>query len=162
MGVVWTNLALVCIWATLALTVGIKSYLMIHVPVLAFSGMAGLWLFYLQHNYEYAYWRRGEEHVYQASALAGSSYFELPRLLQWFSGNIGFHHIHHLSPRIPNYFLERCHRRLPEMPDLVTLNLRTSLHSLSVRLWDESEERLISFGEWKRRKRDRSSVAPSA
>ena len=123
--------------------------------------MAGLWLFYVQHNYELAYWRRSTEHDYMDATLIGSSYFVLPPVLQWFSGNIGFHHIHHLSPRIPNYFLESCHRRLPEMPDLARLDLRTSLRSLSLRLWDEADQRMISFGEWKRRKRQqRSGVSP--
>jgi omega-6 fatty acid desaturase (delta-12 desaturase) len=161
LSVIWTNLALASIWTTLALTVGIKSYLMIHVPVLLFSGVAGLWLFYVQHTYQFAYWRRTADHDFMDAALIGSSYFELPRVLQWFSGNIGFHHIHHLSPRIPNYFLERCHRRLPEMPDLARLSLRTSLRSLSLRVWDESDESLISFGEWKRRKRHEGSRVPS-
>ena len=152
MSVIWTNLALGAIWTTLALTVGIKSYLMVHIPVLALSGMAGLWLFYVQHNYEKAYWRSSADHDGIQAALAGSSYFALPPVLQWFSGNIGFHHIHHLSPLIPNYSLESCYRQLPELPDVVVLNLRTSLRSLSLRLWDCSTERLISFGELKRRR----------
>jgi len=158
LSVVWTNLALIAIWTTLALTVGFKSYLIIHIPVLAFSGMAGLWLFYVQHNYEYAYWRPGDDYDYAAAALFGSSYFKLPAVLQWFSGNIGFHHIHHLSPRIPNYFLESCHRSIPDMPKITKLGLRTSLRSLSLRLWDDASQRMISFGEYERYKRQ---IGPS-
>ena len=150
--VIWMNLALGAVWTTLALTVGFKSYLMVHLPVLVLSGMAGFWLFYVQHNFEFAYWRKSPEHDGAQAALTGSSYFALPRVLQWFSGNIGFHHIHHLSPLIPNYSLESCHKELPELSNVVKLNLRTSLHSLSLRLWDQSADRLISFGEWKRRR----------
>lgn len=159
MSVVWTNLALVAIWVTLALTVGLKSYLMIHAPVLLFSGIAGLWLFYVQHNYELAYWRKAEEHDGSEAALLGSSHYRLPPVLQWFSGNIGFHHIHHLSPRIPNYFLESCHRSLPNMPNITTLGLRASLRSLSLRLWDDASQRMISFGEYERQMRRRQQVA---
>ena len=151
--VVWTNIALVVIWITLALTVGFESYLRIHLPVLLFSGMAGLWLFYVQHNYEFAYWKRTPEHDNATAALLGSSYYRLPRVLQWFSGNIGFHHIHHLGPRIPNYLLESCHRSLPEIPNITTFGLRASFRSLSLRLWDETSQRMISFGEYKRLRR---------
>lgn len=155
MSVLWTNLALLAIWVTLALTVGIKSYLLIQAPVLAFSGMAGIWLFYVQHNYEFAYWKRGGEHDNADAAWLGSSHYELPRVLQWFSGNIGFHHVHHLNPRVPNYSLEACHRSLPSLSGITKLDLRTSLRSLSLRLWDESTQRMISFGEYKRVKRQR-------
>jgi omega-6 fatty acid desaturase (delta-12 desaturase) len=117
--------------------------------------MAGLWLFYVQHNYEFAYWRNADTHDSAAAALLGSSYYRLPRVLQWFSGNIGFHHIHHLSPRIPNYLLESCHRHLPEIPTVTTLGLRSSLRSLSLRLWDETSQRMISFGEYERVRRRR-------
>lgn len=149
MSVIWTNLALLAAWVALGLTVGLKAYLLVQIPVLSLSGIAGIWLFYVQHNYEHAYWQAGEAYDYDAAALHGSSYFRLPRVFQWFSGNIGFHHIHHLSPRIPNYFLESCHRSLPELPDITIIDLRTSLRSLSLRLWDERSQRMISFGELK-------------
>jgi omega-6 fatty acid desaturase (delta-12 desaturase) len=150
MSVVWTNLALIAIWVTLGLTVGIGSYLIIHIPVLAFSGIAGLGLFYVQHNYERAYWRRGDTHDYAEAALLGSSHLKLPRLLQWFSGNIGFHHIHHLSPRIPNYSLESCHQSLSDLPGVTTIGLRECLQTLSLRLWDDEAQRMISFSEYER------------
>lgn len=145
--VIWTNLALVVAWVALGFTVGLKAYLMVQIPVLALSGIAGLWLFYVQHNFEHAYWRAGDDYEYEAAALLGSSFFKLPPVLQWFSGNIGFHHIHHLSPRIPNYLLESCHRSLPDLPDITIVDLRTSLRSLSLRLWDERRQRMISFAE---------------
>ena len=150
MSVIWTNIALVTIWTTLAFTVGFKSYLLVHLPIVAFSGMAGLWLFYVQHNYEHAYWRGGDNHDYAEAALLGSSYFKLPAVLQWFSGNIGFHHIHHLNPRIPNYSLESCHRHMPDLPKINVIDLRSSLRSLSLRLWDDATQRMISFGEYQR------------
>jgi omega-6 fatty acid desaturase (delta-12 desaturase) len=153
MSVIWTDLVLVIIWTAFAFTIGLKSYLMVHVPILGFSGMAGLWLFYVQHNYEHAYWKKTDEHDPAAAALLGSSYFKLPGVLQWFSGNIGFHHIHHLSPRVPNYSLESCYRSLPNIPEVTTLGLRTSLRSLSLRLWDDANQRMISFGEYQNRQK---------
>ena len=103
----WTNLAILGVAAGLSWIFGIKAYLLIQLSVMMVAGSAGMWLFYVQHQFEGVYWERGEAWDYTAAALQGSSFYKLPRILQWFSGNIGFHHIHHLSPRIPNYHLER-------------------------------------------------------
>jgi hypothetical protein len=89
---------------------GFKTYLLLRSGVLLVASVAGVWLFYVQHQFEGVYWERREEWDYCTAALKGSSFYKLPKILQWFSGNIGFHHIHHLSPRIPNYNLEKCHR----------------------------------------------------
>ena len=119
------------------------------------AGTGGVWLFYVQHQFEDAYWERGEDWDYTAAAMQGSSFYKLPKVLQWFSGNIGFHHIHHLSPRIPNYNLERCHRSDPMFTEIEPMTLRASLKSLSFRLWDEKAKKLISFRRMKKRNRER-------
>ena len=111
--VYWTNLAILGMAAGLSWIFGLKAYLLIQLTVLVVAGSAGVWLFYVQHQFEGVYWERGEEWDYTAAALQGSSFYKLPKVLQWFSGNIGFHHIHHLSSRIPNYNLEKCHKADP-------------------------------------------------
>jgi omega-6 fatty acid desaturase (delta-12 desaturase) len=141
----WMNLAILAMAVTLSLLVGIKAYLIIQLSVMAISGGAGIWLFYVQHQFEAAYWERGEDWNYTAAALQGSSFYKLPRVLQWFSGNIGFHHIHHLSPRIPNYNLQRCHDADPIFKQVQTMTLRASLRSLRLRLWDETRKKLVGF-----------------
>ena len=103
-----------------------------------------MWLFYVQHQYENVYWERHDEWDYADAALYGSSFYKLPRILQWFTGNIGFHHIHHLSPRIPNYELEKCHTENP-MFQVEPLTLRTSLKSLRIRVWDEDRHKMVGY-----------------
>ena len=109
------------------------------------AGSAGLWLFYVQHQFEGVYWERSEDWDYATAALKGSSFYKLPKVLQWFSGNIGFHHIHHLSPRIPNYHLEKCHRAEPLFQTVKPVTLFGSLKSLTFRLWDEQRRRLVGY-----------------
>ena len=140
-----TNLALTAILAALVLTIGLKAVLLVHLPILVISGAAGVWLFYVQHQFEGVYWQRGEQRDYVDVALKGSSLFALPRVLQWFSGNIGFHHIHHLSPRIPNYRLERCYREQPVFQGVDRITLLSSLRTLRLRLYDEATRRLVGF-----------------
>ena len=89
--------------------IGLKAYLLIQVPILYIASVHGVWLFYVQHQYENVVWKRNDIWDYKEIALQGSSFFKLPKILQWFTGNIGYHHIHHLSPRIPNYYLKKCH-----------------------------------------------------
>ncbi|MBI4915931.1 MAG: fatty acid desaturase [Acidobacteria bacterium] len=140
-----TNLALALILLLAAVTVGLKAVLLVHLPIMAVAGAAGVWLFYVQHQYENVYWERGGQRDYVAAALQGSSLYQLPRVLQWFTGNIGFHHIHHLSPRIPNYRLERCHKEQPVFQQVNRITLLSSLRSLGLRLYDEQARRLVSF-----------------
>jgi omega-6 fatty acid desaturase (delta-12 desaturase) len=109
------------------------------------AGSAGVWLFYVQHQFEDVYWERGNKWDYEKAALQGSSYYKLPRVLQWFSGNIGFHHIHHLSPRIPNYHLEKCYRSEPLFQRVKPLTLLSSLKSLKFRLWDERRRTMVGY-----------------
>lgn len=143
--VYWTNLAMLALAATLIWILGFKAYVLIELPVMMVSSSAGVWLFYVQHQFEGVYWQRHGEWDYTAAALEGSSFYKLPKVLQWFSGNIGFHHIHHLSPRIPNYNLEKCHQAHPLFQSVAPVTLRSSLKSLTFRLWDEPRHRLVGF-----------------
>ena len=143
--VLWTDLALLLIVGAAALTIGWQAYVLIQIPIMVIGGAAGVWLFYIQHQFEGVYWARHEKWDFVAAALQGSSYYKLPRILQWFSGNIGFHHIHHLSPRIPNYNLESCYNSLPLFQAVKSITLRSSLKSLKFRLWDERSRRLVGF-----------------
>lgn len=143
--VYWTNLALGSIAAGLIALFGLKAYLIIQLTLLATAGAAGVWLFYVQHQFEGVYWERNENWDYAEAALKGSSFYKLPKVLQWLSGNIGFHHIHHLSPRIPNYHLEKCHDAEPLFQTVKPVTLIGSLKSLTFRLWDERRRRLVGY-----------------
>ena len=144
--VCWTNLALLALAAVLSWIIGLKAYLLIQLPVTMVAGMAGVWLFYVQHQFEGVYWQRHGQWDYTAAALEGSSFYKLPKILQWFSGNIGFHHIHHLSPRIPSYYLERCYNANPAFQRVTPLTLFSSLKLLTFRLWDEAHHQLVGYG----------------
>jgi acyl-lipid omega-6 desaturase (Delta-12 desaturase) len=145
-GVHWTNAALLAIVGVMSLTIGIKAYVLVQLPVIAIAATAGVWLFYVQHQFEDVQWERRDAWDYEEAALRGSSFYKLPRVLQWFSGNIGFHHIHHLSPGIPNYKLESCHKQVPLFRQVKPVTLLSSLKALSFRLWDEQQKRLVGFG----------------
>lgn len=142
----WMNLAIVAMAAGLSAIFGWKAYLLIQLTITLFGGAIGVWMFYVQHQFDGAYWERGEAWDYTTAALQGSSFYRLPRVLQWFTGNIGFHHIHHLSPRIPNYNLERCHRSHAIFREVKPLTIWASLRTLRLHLWDEQQRRLVSFG----------------
>jgi len=124
---------------------------MILLPLLSFASRFGVWLFCVQHQFEGVYWERDGEWDYLTQAMDGSSYYKLPRVLQWFSGNIGFHHVHHLSHRIPNYNLERCHYENEMFRRVKEITLFASLKSLTFRLWDEDKRELVSFAAVSRR-----------
>jgi acyl-lipid omega-6 desaturase (Delta-12 desaturase) len=144
-GVHWTNAALLVIVVLMSLTIGIKAYLLIQLPVILFAGIAGVWLFYVQHQFEGVYWERRQDWDFVEAAVRGSSYYKLPRVLQWFTGNIGFHHVHHLSPAIPNYSLEKSHRENALFQEVKQITLWSSMRSLSFRLWDEQRKELVGF-----------------
>ena len=141
----WTNLALALLVGGMIWLVGLKAFLMIQLPIIITASSIGTWLFYMQHQFEDTYWSGNEGWDYTLAALQGSSYFKLPKILQWFTGNIGFHHIHHLSPRIPNYLLEKCHQENPLFQETVVLTLGSSLKSHFLTLWDEEQKKLIGF-----------------
>ena len=140
-----TDLALAAIFGLLFATIGVKATLLVELPLMAIAGAAGIWLFYVQHQFERVYWERHEKRDYLAVAMEGSSLYALPRVLQWFAGNIGFHHIHHLSPRIPNYRLPKAFREQPLLQRVDRLTLLSSLRSLRLRLYDEATRQLVSF-----------------
>ncbi len=142
----WTNLGLLGMAAGMSWLFGWKAYLIIQLSVMAVAGSAGIWLFYVQHQFDGVYWERGADWDYTTAALKGSSFYKLPRILQWFSGNIGFHHIHHLSPRIPNYNLERCHKSEPLFQTVKPVTLFASFKSFTFRLWDEQRRKLVGYG----------------
>ena len=158
--VYWMNLAIFGMAAGLSAIYGIVPYLMIQLIVIAVAGSAGVWLFYVQHQFEDVYWERGDQWDYTAAAMQGSSFYKLPRILQWFSGNIGYHHIHHLSARIPNYNLEKCHKAHPMFQRVKPITLFSSLKSFKFRLWDESNKRLIGFGQLRKMLRHQKRPAP--
>ncbi len=143
----WTDVALVLIFAFFSWWIGFGAVVAIVFPVIVIASSVGTWLFYVQHQFERTYWEHTPEWDYTLAAMHGSSYYELPKLLQWFTGNIGFHHIHHLSPRIPNYNLEKCHRENPLMQRVERLTLFASFKTTSLTLWDEKRRRLVSFRE---------------
>ena len=143
--VAWTNLAIVGLAAGMSWIFGLKAYLLLQVLIIMVAGTAGIWLFYVQHQFEGVYWERSADWDYATAALKGSSFYKLPKVLQWFSGNIGFHHIHHLSPRIPNYHLEKCHRAEPLFQTVKPVTFFASFKSLTFRLWDEQRQKLVGY-----------------
>ncbi len=161
LSVYWTNLALLVMAAGLIWAFGWKAYLVIQLTVLMVAGTTGVWLFYVQHQFEGVYWERGENWDYAMAALKGSSFYKLPRLLQWFSGNIGFHHIHHLSSRIPNYHLEKCHKAEPLFQTVKPITLFGSFKSFTFRLWDEQRRTLVGYGHLRALRKQQREAARS-
>jgi omega-6 fatty acid desaturase (delta-12 desaturase) len=127
------------------LTIGFRTYVLVQLPVILIAGAVGIWLFYVQHQFESVYWARHEALDRMRAALEGSSYYKLPRVLQWFSGNIGFHHIHHLRARIPNYNLQQCYEEIPALQATPPLTIRESLRCAWLDLYDEQQHKLIRF-----------------
>ena len=160
-GVHWTNASLLAIAVLMSLTIGVKAYLLIQLPVIMITGTVGLWLFYVQHQFEGVYWERRKEWGFAEAALQGSSFYKLPRFLQWFTGSIGFHHIHHLSPGIPNYNLEKCHGENPMFQRVRPVTLWSSMKSITFRLWDEQRKKLVGYGRLRAIRREKLlSVRP--
>ena len=155
----WTNLALGILWGAEIALLGWEQMLLINLPIIIIASTVGTWLFYVQHQFERTYWEHTEQWDYTLAAMHGSSYYKLPRVLQWFTGNIGFHHIHHLSPRIPNYRLEQCHAENPLFQRVVQLTIRDSLATAYLTLWDEEHQRLVTFGEASAARHMATSVA---
>lgn len=155
---VWgMNLAIAGMAAGMIAIFGFLPWFIIQMTAMAVAGTCGVWLFYIQHQFEDAYWERGEDWDYTEAALKGSSFYKLPKILQWFSGNIGFHHIHHLSSRIPNYNLEPCHRSDPMFSEVNSITLFGSLKSVTFRLWDEKDRKLISFGQLRKQEKQQAT-----
>ena len=146
----WTNLVIASLIIILSRIIGWQAFLAIQVPITILMSTIGTWFFYVQHQFEDTYWENQANWEYSLVGLQGSSYYKLPKVLQWFSGNIGFHHIHHLSPRIPNYLLEKCHTENPIFQEVVVLTLWSSLRTSLLSLWDEDQKKLVSFNHLKK------------
>lgn len=140
-----TNMAILFVIGIASWTVGLRTYLLIQFPLILIAGSLGLWLFYIQHQFENVYWARHGSWDPIKVALEGSSYFKLPQILQWFTGNIGLHHIHHVRPNIPNYNLQQCQDEIPAFRSIKAITLKTSLRSLYLALCDEKNQKLVSF-----------------
>lgn len=144
-----TNVSVIVLYTLLCLAIGWQAFLMIQLPIMFVSGLLGIWLFYVQHQFEDSYFEEEENWDYVKAAIDGSSYYKLPKLLQWVTGNIGFHHVHHLSPKVPNYYLEKAHDSTPPLQQATTITIRSSLKALRFRLWDESSKTFVGFHEAK-------------
>ena len=143
---VWlNNLALAAAFLALGFAIGWHTTLLVHLPIVLIAGAAGVWLFYVQHTFEDAYWARKDEWDSSQSAVAGSSFYDLPRVLHWFTGNIGYHHIHHLASRVPNYRLREAFESSPLLQAAPRLTLWTSLKSARLKLWCEETKRMVAF-----------------
>lgn len=140
-----TNLALVVFYSAIAFFVGWLPLLAVYLPILIVTAWAGGWLFYIQHQFENTYWEGSDKWSVQEAALMGSSHYALPKVLQWFTGNIGIHHIHHLCAKIPNYKLQECMDAKPELQTVNRLTIRESLKCINFKLWDEEKNQLVPF-----------------
>jgi acyl-lipid omega-6 desaturase (Delta-12 desaturase) len=153
-----TNVLIVTVIGLLCWAIGWQSFLLIQGSVFMISGAAGIWLFYVQHTFEDSYFEEDKEWEYVKAAVEGSSFYKLPKLFQWLTGNIGFHHVHHLSPRVPNYKLEEAHKNTLPLQNVPTITLGKSLSSLRFRLWDESSKNFVSFKDIKSLTKESISV----
>ncbi len=143
--VLFTNLLIFLVVLAASSTIGWRTYLLIQLPVLWLAGAMGIWLFYVQHQFEGGYWARKQDWDPMRAALEGSSFYNLPPVLRWFSANIGYHHVHHLNPRIPNYCIKQCCEAIPALRDKASLSLGKSLSGIHLKLWDEERSELVGF-----------------
>ena len=155
-----TDLALVLVIAGMCWLVGWEGFLIVQLPALLVTGTVGIWLFYVQHQFEDTYWQSSESWRYEDAALKGSSYLKLPRILQFLTGNIGFHHVHHLSARIPNYNLQAAHDENPALHAVPTISLRDGLRATRLKLWDEQQGKLVGFAAARSSRRGAATAAP--
>lgn len=146
-----TNLSILAIFLMVTFTVGFKYYLMIQIPVLYVAASGGVWLFFIQHQFEEVYWEHHSNWDFVRAALEGSSFYKLPLVLDWITGHIGYHHIHHLNPKIPNYNLKRCYKEINGIENENTITFFKSFKLSLLSLYDESTGRLIRMKELKRR-----------
>jgi omega-6 fatty acid desaturase (delta-12 desaturase) len=145
--IVLNDIALAILISVMWFTIGIDRFLLVQVPLIVISGTVAVWLFYVQHQFENTYWKEHAEWDYYRACLEGSSHLVLPKVLQWFTGNIGLHHIHHINSLIPNYQLQKCYDENPELHQVTHLTLWSSFKCLRLSLWDQDKERLIRFSD---------------
>jgi omega-6 fatty acid desaturase (delta-12 desaturase) len=147
-----TNVAIASVAAGLIWFIGVWPFLLVQLPIIFLAGSVGVWLFYVQHQFEMTFWAHEGGWSFEEAALHGSSYYDLPEVLRWFTANIGVHHVHHLCSRIPYYRLPRVLHDYPELRGVSRLTLLQSFQSVRLVLWDESQQRLVSFREIDRRR----------
>ncbi|MFH2035514.1 MAG: fatty acid desaturase [Candidatus Zixiibacteriota bacterium] len=152
LSVTFTNAAIAVIITLTVITLGWKAFLFIQLIPILIAHIGGVWLFYIQHQFEGVYWKRDYEWNFVNASLQGGSFYKLPAVLRWFSGSIGYHHVHHLNSRIPNYNLNRCQKNVKTLQITKPIGIGLSLKSMFFRLWDEENDKLISFREIKRRR----------
>ena len=140
-----TNLAIACVVVGMCALVGIQEFLLVQLPITLLAGSVGVWLFYVQHQFEDAYWARQGGWSFHAAALQGATHYDLPRVLRWFTANIGIHHVHHLVSKIPSYRLGEALADHPELRDVGRLTPAQSLKCFRLALWDEESRRLVTF-----------------
>lgn len=147
--VIITNIALLSIFLVLGFLFGFREIILVQMPIIVIGTSIGVWMFYVQHQFEGVYWERSDQWSFLRAGLEGSSFYKLPALLQWFTGNIGFHHIHHLGPRIPNYNLQKCYQENPEF-QVKPLTIMESLRCMRLNLWDEANKQMVGFSSLKK------------
>ena len=145
--VIQTNLMLAIVLGAIFWLVGVQAWLLVQMPVVVLAGTMGVWMFYVQHQFEDVYWESAESWSYSDAALRGSSYLRLPKVLQFFTGNIGLHHVHHLSAKIPNYNLQRAHDEIEIFQGVPVLTIRDGLRSIRLKLIDPASGRLLTWAE---------------
>jgi omega-6 fatty acid desaturase (delta-12 desaturase) len=158
--VIVTNLAMAAVVGAIWLTFGPTAWLLVQLPAAIIAGTAGVWLFYVQHQFEDVYWENAEAWSYADAALRGSSYLKLPKLLQFFSGNIGLHHVHHLSAKVANYNLQRAHEEIPIFADVPVLTVREGLRSVRLKVIDPQSGRMLTWNEVRARRLKPAFRAP--
>jgi omega-6 fatty acid desaturase (delta-12 desaturase) len=145
--IIFTDIMIALIIVAAHYTVGVRSYVAVQLPVLLLSSTIGVWIFFINHQFEGVYWAHDDKWDRFQAAVKGSSFVNFPSILRWFTANIGFHYIHHLNYRIPNYNLDRCYREIPELHEVQPLKFLRVLRSLNLALWDDNSQRLIGFEE---------------
>lgn len=153
-----TNVLIVALVGLLCWALGWQSFLLVHGSIFLIAGSIGIWLFYVQHTFEDSYFEEDKDWEYVKAAVEGSSFYKLPKILQFLTGNIGFHHVHHLSPRVPNYKLEEAHNNTLPLKNVPTITLATSLRSIRFRLWDEQNNNFVTFKDVKKLVKNNVSV----
>jgi acyl-lipid omega-6 desaturase (Delta-12 desaturase) len=160
--VMLTNAALVGVVVAMGLTVGVKTFLLVQAPIFFISAAFGVWLFYVQHQFEDTYWELHPEWDFHKAGIEGSSFLDMSPVMHWFTGNIGFHHVHHLSSRIPNYRLRQCMTENPELQHVTRLTLSGSWRCARLKLWDSDGRQMVGFADLRDVQARRAALAPQA
>jgi acyl-lipid omega-6 desaturase (Delta-12 desaturase) len=156
------NISIVAIYALFIWGIGWQTFLAVQFPIMYLAAAVGIWLFYIQHTFEDSYFENEDEWDYVKAAVEGSSYYKLPKVLEWITGNIGYHHVHHLAPKIPNYYLEEAHESTPPLQKATTITIPESFKSIRFRLYDPDNKKFVSFKEFKSMERERQEKTQMA